>query len=85
MGLVITKKFLSSSSLNFTRKLLPVIAGTPIDGYYEVESANETLRYVLQFHDCFWHGCPNCYQINRERKLMSGASHEDTIDTNEFS
>ena len=57
------------------------IAGTPVDGYYEVESENETLHYVLQFHDCFWHGCPSCYQINRERKLTSGVSREDTIDT----
>ncbi|KYN42035.1 putative DNA polymerase [Trachymyrmex septentrionalis] len=56
------------------------IAGTPVDGYYEVESENETSRYVLQFHGCFWHGCPSCYQINRERKLTSGMSREDTID-----
>ena len=31
------------------------IAGTPVDGYYEVESENQTSRYVLQFHGCVWH------------------------------
>jgi len=59
------------------------IVGTSVDRYYEVKLAN-ALCYVLQFHDCFWHSL-NCYQINRERKLTDGASHEDTINTNEFS
>ncbi|KYN38088.1 hypothetical protein ALC56_07548 [Trachymyrmex septentrionalis] len=54
------------------------IAGTSVDGYYEVESENETSRYVLQFHGCFWHVVP-AVQINRER-LTSGVSREDTID-----
>jgi len=55
------------------------IVGMPVDGYYEIEPSNETLRYMLQFHGCFWHDCPNCYQINYERKLTSRASREDTI------
>lgn len=44
-----------------------------VDGYYEV-SENE--RYVLQFHGCFWHGCPRCYRVNRDRELKFG----DTMD-----
>ena len=39
----------------------------PVDGYYEIESANETLRYMLQL-------------LIMKGKLTSGASHEDTID-----
>ena len=41
----------------------------------DITKSNKMLRYVLQFHDC-----PSCYQINRERKLTSGTSGEDTID-----
>ncbi|XP_036147283.1 uncharacterized protein LOC118647134 [Monomorium pharaonis] len=57
-----------------------VIAGATVDGYYETETANETRRYVLQFHGCFWHGCPSCFRVNRDRTLLS-ANPEDTIDT----
>lgn len=28
-----------------------------VDGYYETEEE----RTVLEFHGCFWHGCPNCF------------------------
>jgi len=31
-----------------------LIEGRRVDGYYEIESENETRRYVLQFHNCFW-------------------------------
>ncbi|KYN27978.1 hypothetical protein ALC57_02614 [Trachymyrmex cornetzi] len=50
-----------------------------VDGYYESESANEMQRYVFQFHGCFWHGYPTCYQMNRDR-VLSPADHNDTID-----
>ncbi|KYN20104.1 hypothetical protein ALC57_07532 [Trachymyrmex cornetzi] len=56
------------------------IAGTPVDGYYETDLENETRRYVLQFHECFWHECSSCFRINRERKLNSFTDHGDTID-----
>ncbi|KYN31556.1 hypothetical protein ALC56_14437 [Trachymyrmex septentrionalis] len=48
---------------------------------YRISERDVTIHYMLQFHGCFWHGCSNCYQINRERKLTSGTSREDTIDT----
>lgn len=28
-----------------------------VDGYYE----HKGQRNVLEFHGCFWHGCPKCY------------------------
>ncbi|KYN23128.1 hypothetical protein ALC57_04462 [Trachymyrmex cornetzi] len=56
------------------------ITGTSVDRYYETDLENETRRYVLQFHGCFWHGCPSCFRINRERKLNSSTDHGDTID-----
>jgi G:T-mismatch repair DNA endonuclease (very short patch repair protein) len=55
------------------------IDGRRVDGYYETKLENETQRYVLQFHGCFWHGCPTCYQVNRDR-TFSTTNREDTID-----
>ena len=34
---------------------------------------------VLQFHGYFWHDCPTCYQVNRNRTLSS-TDRNDTID-----
>ncbi|XP_018360747.1 PREDICTED: uncharacterized protein LOC108759688, partial [Trachymyrmex cornetzi] len=48
--------------------------------YYETDLENETRHYVLQLHGCFWHGCPSCFRINRERKFNSFTDHGDTID-----
>ncbi|XP_018370161.1 PREDICTED: uncharacterized protein LOC108765813, partial [Trachymyrmex cornetzi] len=56
------------------------IDGRRVDGYYESESADGIQRYVLQFHGCFWHGCPTCFQVNRDRTLLS-TNRGDTIDT----
>ena len=53
---------------------LPV---NPSMDYEGIKSANETLRYVLQFHGCFWHSSQ--LLSNHEKKLMSGASHENKI------
>ncbi|KYQ50354.1 putative DNA polymerase [Trachymyrmex zeteki] len=52
--------------------------GMLVDGYYECENAGETQRYVLQFHGCFFHGCPTCYRINRDEKI--GQNSKDTLD-----
>ena len=32
---------------------------------------------VLQFHGCYWHGCPRCYRINRDELLSDGQSMDD--------
>jgi len=29
-----------------------------VDGYYETEQGE---KVVLEFHGCFWHGCPKCF------------------------
>ena len=29
-----------------------------VDGYYETENGD---KVVLEFHGCFWHGCPKCF------------------------
>ncbi|XP_033226042.1 uncharacterized protein LOC117178722 [Belonocnema kinseyi] len=47
--------------------------GTPVDGYY---IDGDEKRHVLQFNGCFWHGCVDCYKLNRDEKLKS----RDTID-----
>ncbi|XP_036144598.1 uncharacterized protein LOC118646236 [Monomorium pharaonis] len=56
------------------------ITGAKVDGYYETVIDNETRRYVLQFHGCFWHGCPTCFRVICDRPLLS-TNPEDTIDT----
>lgn len=40
------------------------IDGTLVDGYFETSVAGRTQRHVLQFHGCFWHGCPTCFPVN---------------------
>jgi len=36
--------------------------------------------YVMQFHG-FWHDCPTCFWINRDRKLNSFTDHSNMLDT----
>ncbi|KAL6427128.1 hypothetical protein ACFW04_008631 [Cataglyphis niger] len=44
------------------------IDGTLVDGYYETsDTTGTTQRHVLQFHGCFWHECPSCFPLNRDR------------------
>ena len=63
------------------------IAGTSVDGYYEVESENETSRYVLQFHGCFWYVVPAVIKSIAKENLRPGcrAKIQSTHDTNELS
>ncbi|XP_032686577.1 uncharacterized protein LOC116851356 [Odontomachus brunneus] len=54
-----------------------LLEGPLVNGYYETENLRQ--RHVLQFHGCFWHGCPKCFRVNRNRPL-STVSCEDTIE-----
>ncbi|KAL6417053.1 hypothetical protein ACFW04_013026 [Cataglyphis niger] len=57
------------------------IDGTLVDGYYETsDTSGTTQRHVLQFHGCFWHGCPSCFPLNRD-KAISSSDCKDTIDS----
>lgn len=51
------------------------VAGLRVDGYHAKKENN--VKYVYQFHGCFWHGCPTCFRENRDRPL---ANHEDTLE-----
>ncbi|XP_029165854.1 uncharacterized protein LOC114936725, partial [Nylanderia fulva] len=53
--------------------------GTLVDGYYESVENNVTQYYALQFHGCFWHGCPRCFRVNRDRLLSTDRT--DTCDS----
>src|SRR5436190_2172200 len=56
--------------------------GTLVDGYYETrESMSQTQRRVLQFHGCFWHGCPTCFPLLRDKALSSASDRGDTLDS----
>ena len=40
-----------------------------VDGYYETKDGE---KVVMEYHGCFWHGCPKCYTrqtINTVNKL----------------
>ncbi|XP_011631834.1 uncharacterized protein LOC105423675, partial [Pogonomyrmex barbatus] len=57
-----------------------------VDGYYECENGGETRRHVLQFHGCFFHGCPSCYPLNRDKTFENfndsfDARYERTVAT----
>ncbi|KAL6416990.1 hypothetical protein ACFW04_013047 [Cataglyphis niger] len=57
------------------------IDGTRVDGYYETsDTSGTTQRHVLQFHGCFWHECPSCFPLNRDRAISS-SDCKDTIDS----
>lgn len=49
--------------------------GVLVDGYYEEIIDGTIIRHVLQFHGCYWHGCPRCYTVNRNRGI-----NVDTMD-----
>ena len=41
------------------------IENRPVDGY------NHEKKLVLQYHGCYWHGCPKCYQ-DRDKIIERG-------------
>lgn len=54
-----------------------LIEGIRVDGYCSPEVNENHKGIVLQFHGCFWHGCPRCYRINRDKPLSHGESMDD--------
>ncbi|XP_020298587.1 uncharacterized protein LOC109862847, partial [Pseudomyrmex gracilis] len=45
------------------------VGGIPVDGCYETANGE---RHVLQYHGCFWHGCPVCFTTERDKRLCTG-------------
>ena len=41
-----------------------------LDGYFEYDGT----KYACEFNGCNWHGCPKCYQKDRETELKNGKS-----------
>ncbi|XP_044594809.1 uncharacterized protein LOC123272174 [Cotesia glomerata] len=54
-------------------------SGIVVDGYFENSRTGK--KTVLQFHGCYWHGCPKCYKVNRDRKLNNNYQEIDNMDT----
>jgi hypothetical protein len=54
-----------------------LIEGILVDGYCEPGINENHKGIVLQFHGCFWHGCPRCFRINRDEILLHGESMDD--------
>ena len=46
--------------------------GITVDGYSSPQNEENHRGLVLQFHGCFWYGCPRCYRINRDATLITG-------------
>ena len=54
-----------------------------VDGYYE----SETERTVLEFHGCFWHGCPTCFAkttINPVVQLPMSELYAQTMERKQY-
>jgi hypothetical protein len=54
-----------------------------VDGYYE----DEGKRHVLEFHGCFWHGCPKCYSqstINPVTDMSMSELYARTLEKKQF-
>ena len=47
-----------------------VLLKAPVDGFHEATNT------VLQFHECYFHGCPKCYQD----RAAKNAINEETFD-----
>ena len=47
--------------------------GPIVDGFLSPHQNNtQSKGVVLQFHGCYWHGCPRCYPVNRYTRLVVG-------------
>ena len=44
--------------------------GFLVDGFSE-SNRDDELPIVLNYHGCFWHGCPRCFRINRNRPICN--------------
>ncbi|XP_052815380.1 uncharacterized protein LOC128242318 [Mya arenaria] len=54
-----------------------------VDGYYE----DDGRRHVLEFHGCFWHGCPKCYSqstVNPVSEMSMGDLYTRTMEKKQF-
>ncbi|XP_008187431.1 uncharacterized protein LOC103310553 [Acyrthosiphon pisum] len=52
------------------------ICGARVDGYHETE------KKVYQYHGCFWHGCPDCFNSNEINPVNNNTMsdlYNDTI------
>ncbi|XP_033231557.1 uncharacterized protein LOC117182578, partial [Belonocnema kinseyi] len=52
--------------------------GCLVDGYFENKEVSTKVDY--QFHGCYWHGCPQCFKLNRDKKLGFDKSSESLND-----
>lgn len=41
-----------------------------LDGYFELDGK----KYACEYNGCNWHGCPSCYQINRDKVINNNKS-----------
>ena len=47
-----------------------VLLKAPVDGFHE------TTNTVLQFHGCYFHGCPKCYQDRAAKNAINGETFD---------
>ena len=54
------------------------------DKTYKVDGFCEETNIVYEFYGCFWHGCPNCYNIiNSKNQKDMGTLNDQTIEKRE--
>lgn len=54
-----------------------------VDGYYELDGE----KVVLEFHGCFWHGCPKCFSkatVNPVSDMKMGDLYIRTMEKKQF-
>lgn len=55
-----------------------------IDGYYRTDDDEDV---ALEFHGCFWHGCPRCFSkstVNPVNEITMGDLYARTMDKKRF-
>lgn len=53
-----------------------ILLGRKVDGYAELDNGE---RYVFEYNGCFYHGCPYCFPVGRDKPLFQHKSESMAI------
>lgn len=73
--LIWEEKQRETSIIHAAKQKEMVLHGMKVDGFYD--------NKVLEFHGCYFHGCPNCFKYDRDKLLPDGETmntrYESTV------
>ena len=78
-----TGEIIRHAGNNREYKLVEKKGGLSVDGYLPPTN-NQTKGTVFQFHVCFYHGCPECYPIERQKKVVHGRCFNECFENTKY-